>query len=266
MTDLEPLRAGPLTALSGVAHGFYGRVGGISLGVYGSLNCGLGSLDDRDHVVENRARVVRDLLSQSFSNSLGLPPLLTAYQVHSADALFVTEAWPVNQRPRVDGLVTRTPQLVLGALSADCAPVLLADGDRGVIGAFHAGWKGALGGIVDSTVKTMVEAGARRAAIVAAIGPTISQASYEVGPDFAQQFLRDDAGLSRFFVAHDVTGRQHFDLPGFVDLMLERAGIETVDRCAACTYKDEQQYFSFRRTTHRRESDYGRQVSTIALR
>ncbi|MFM2422129.1 MAG: laccase domain protein YfiH [Pseudomonadota bacterium] len=257
---IEAERSAALNRVPGVAHGFYGRRGGISTGLYGSLNCGLGSLDERANVLANRARVVGDLLGPSSGAQL-----LTAYQVHSAEAVIVDKPWAPEAQPKLDGLVTRTRGLVLGALAADCTPVLLADGEAGVIGALHAGWKGALAGIVEATVAKMVEAGARRARITAAIGPTITQPNYEVGPEFQAQFVSREPDFSRFFWRNAATGKPHFDLPGFVEMQLQRSEVGTVDRCTTCTYANPEQYFSYRRTTHQREPDYGRQVSAIAL-
>jgi polyphenol oxidase len=249
-----------LSASAGVAHGFFGRQGGVSTGLYGSLNCGLGSADERAKVLENRARVARALLGPSSTATV-----LTAYQVHSADAVLVEEPWAPDRQPKVDGLVTRRKGLVLGSLAADCTPVLLADSEAGVIGALHAGWKGAVAGIVEATIKVMVTAGARRHVIQAAIGPTINQSSYEVGPEFEAQFLARDAGFKRFFAANPTTGRAHFDLPAFVEDALRRADVGGIERRTTCTYANPDHYYSFRRTTHRKEADYGRQISTIAL-
>jgi len=223
------------------AHGFFGRSGGVSEGIFASLNCGPGSGDARGAVMENRRRV---------GEAVG-GKLLTLYQIHSAAAVTVTEAW--EQGPQADAMATDRPGLALGVLTADCAPVLFADGEAGVIGAAHAGWKGALGGVTDAAIAAMERLGAKRARIAAAIGPCISQANYETGPEFRERF---DA---RFFAG------RHFDLEGYVAERLAAAGIENVARLAACTYAREDDFFSYRRATHRGETDYGRQVSAIVL-
>jgi len=226
----------------GVRHGFFGRTGGVSSGIYASLNCGPGSGDDRASVTENRRRV---------SQAMRGAKLLTLYQIHSAEAVVVTEPW--EQGPQADALATDVPGLALGILTADCAPVLFADVEAGVIGAAHAGWKGAVGGVTDSAIAAMERLGARRERIAAAIGPCICQANYETGPEFRERF---DA---RFFAG------RHFDLEAYVAERLAKAGIANVERIAACTYAREDDFFSFRRATHRGENDYGRQVSAIVL-
>jgi len=225
----------------GMTHGFFGRAGGVSKGIFASLNCGPGSGDVREDVMENRRRV---------SQALGAK-LITLYQIHSAEAVVVTEPW--EQGPQADAFVTNMPGLALGILTADCAPVLLADAEAGVIGAAHAGWKGAFGGVTDSAIAAMETLGAVRERIAAAIGPCISQANYETGPEFRERF---DA---KFFAG------SHFDLEGYVAERLAAAGIGGIERVSACTYAREDDFFSFRRATHRGETDYGRQVSAIAL-
>ncbi len=222
-------------------HGFFGRTDGVSTGIFASLNCGPGSGDDRAAVTENRRRV---------SEALG-GPLLTLYQIHSAEAVVVTEPWA--QGPQADAMATNVPGLALGILTADCAPVLFADSEAGVIGAAHAGWKGALGGVTDAAIAAMEGLGAKRSRIAAAIGPCISQANYETGPEFRARF---DA---RYF-----DGRQ-FDLEAYVADRLASAGIATVARLSTCTYAREDEFFSYRRATHRGEKDYGRQISAIVL-
>ena len=231
------LRASNLTT----AHGFFGRAGGVSNGIFASLNCGPGSGDERGDVTENRRRV---------SETLG-GKLLTLYQIHSAEAVVVAEPW--EQGPQADAFVTNVPGLALGILTADCAPVLFEDSEAKVIGAAHAGWKGAAGGVTDSAIAAMERLGAKRSRIAAAIGPCISQANYETGPEFRERF---DA---RFF-----SGR-HFDLESYVAERLESAGIGRVARVSACTYAREADFFSYRRATHRGEKDYGRQISAIVL-
>ena len=243
---------------SGIAHGFFGRRGGVSEGIYTSLNCGPGSGDNRDAVLENRRRAVAKLAPES--------RLVTLYQIHSADARIVTTPWEIADNPKADGMATRTPGIVLGILTADCAPVLMCDPEAGVIGAGHAGWQGALGGITDSVIAAMEELGARRSRIRAAVGPCIGPRAYEVGPEFRDRFVAADAANSRFFERHDKTGNWHFDLPAYVAKRLARAAVAKIDVLARCTYFEEANFFSFRRTTHRKERDYGRQLSAIALK
>jgi YfiH family protein len=243
------LRAAPLE-LPGFAHGFFTRAGGISQGLYATLNGGLGSNDDPDAVAENHCRM---------AYALDTGRLLLPYQIHSADVLRVTAPWAANERPRVDGLVTDKPGLAIGVTGADCGMLLFADAAARVIGAAHAGWKGALGGIVEATVDAMVAAGATRNKIVAALGPTIGPRSYEVGPEFIERFVAHAPGNARFFA-----GRM-FDLPAYIGMRAEEAGIGSFTDLALDTYADEARFFSYRRTTHRREADYGRLVSAIAL-
>ncbi|HWG06126.1 MAG TPA: peptidoglycan editing factor PgeF [Beijerinckiaceae bacterium] len=243
------LRAAPLE-LPGLAHGFFTRAGGLSQGLYATLNGGLGSDDDPAAVAENHRRMAR---------ALGNSRLLLPYQIHSEDVLRVTEPWASGERPRVDGLVTGKPGLAIGVTGADCGMLLFADAAAHVIGAAHAGWKGALGGIVEATVDAMVAAGATRNKIVAVLGPTIGPRSYEVGPEFIDRFLAHAPGNARFF-----DGRM-FDLPAYIGMRAEEAGIGSFTDLALDTYADEARFFSYRRTTHRREADYGRLVSAIAL-
>jgi len=240
---------------SHIAHGFFGRTGGVSEGAYASLNCGPGSDDDPAKVRENRNRV-RD--------TLGAAQLLTAYQIHSADAVAVDKPWD-GERPRADGMATATPGIALGILTADCAPVLFADQEARVIGAAHAGWKGAIGGIVESTIAAMESLGADRARIKAAVGPCIGQANYEVGPEFHAQFLAADPTNARFFISAERPEHFRFDLEAYVVHRLCAAGIGDVAALSACTYGREQDFYSFRRATHRKEPDNGRQISAIVL-
>ncbi len=255
-SDMDILKS-PLLDRTGCAlHGFFGRRGGVSGGVYGELNCGYGSQDQRDNVARNRRRVAA---------AVGVPDrnLVTVYQVHSPRALAV-EAPFAGEPPEADALVTTVPGLAIGVLTADCAPVLFADTTHRVIAAAHAGWKGALDGVLEATLATMQDLGARRDTIVAAVGPCIHQVSYEVGPEFHEMFLARDGGFGTYF--HPGNGdRWQFDLPGFVADRLARAGISQVDRIDADTLADETRFFSYRRTCHRGEPDYGRQVSAIAL-
>lgn len=241
-----------------IAHGFFGRTGGVSSGLYSSLNCGLGSKDERASVTENRHRVARALGTTG-------DRLLTCYQVHSAEAVIVDRPWGPDGQPRADALVTNTPGLAIGALAADCTPILFADPKARVIGAAHAGWKGAKIGIAEATIAAMETLGARRDAITAAIGPCISQANYEVGPEFMAAFLAEDPETARFFAVPSPGAKPHFDLPGYIAARLKAANIARIEHLAHCTYASESRFFSYRRTTHRREADYGRQISAIVL-
>lgn len=247
-----------LAALPHVRHGFFTRTGGVSGGVYQSLNTGLGSDDARDKVLENRARIA-DALNGKPEN------LAVAYQVHSAEAVEVNEVWTPGNGPQLDGLVTTQPDVLLGASHADCAPLLFADRERSVVGACHAGWRGAFTGIAEATIDAMERLGAARARIVAVIGPTISQDAYEVGPEFHAQFLAQSAQNARFFIASAKAGHVMFDLPGYLVARLEAAGTGTVANMALCTYSNEEKFFSYRRMTHRKEPDYGRHLAVIRL-
>lgn len=254
MADLPPVLNAE--CLEGVRHGFAGREGGVSTGEVAGLNCGIGSGDDPARVARNR-RLATDAVAPG-AHLLGL------YQTHSADCLTVRAAWDDAQRPHADAVVTDRPGFALGILTADCAPVLLADRAAGVIGAAHAGWKGALAGVTDSTVAAMEKLGARRKEIVAAIGPCIAQTSYEVDSPFRARFVADDSGNAAFFL----TGRSdhwQFDLEAYVAMRLRRAGIAAVEKCSRDTYSAPQSYYSFRRATHRGEAAYGRQISLIAF-
>jgi YfiH family protein len=243
-------------ALPGIAHGFFGRTGGVSKGIFASLNCGPGSGDVRADVIENRRRAA-EALSPGAN-------LLTLYQIHSGDAVAVTEPWNIGEGPQADAMVTNVPDVALGILTADCAPVLFADAEAGVIGAAHAGWKGALFGVTDSAIAAMERLGARRDRIAACIGPCISQANYEVGAEFRERF--DAAsGNARWFVPSDRAEHFRFDLEGYVAARLGAASLAHLERLPACTYARENDFFSFRRATHRGETDYGRQVSAIVL-
>lgn len=243
-------------AQSGLVHGFFGRPGGVSKGVYAGLNCGPGSGDEREAVIENRRRAME---------ALGSPTLVTLYQVHSATAEIVTSAWEIGESPHADAMATNVPGLALGILTADCAPVLLADTEARVIGAAHAGWKGAIGGVTDSVIAKMEELGAARERIAAAIGPCIAQISYEVDEAFRDRFVADDTGNTNFFIASQRDGHFRFDLEAYVAARITRAGVQNITRLAADTYADELRFYSFRRATHRGEKDYGRDLSAIAL-
>ena len=254
---MDRFEAPNLRSLS-IAHGFFGRQGGVSKGIYASLNCGPGSGDMRADVIENRRRA-SGALSPGAS-------LVTLYQVHSANAVTVTKPWALGEGPQADAMATNVPDIALGILTADCAPVLLADSEARVIGAAHAGWKGALGGVVDAVLAAMEQLGARRSRIAAAIGPCIGQANYEVGPEFRARFVDAHGDNARFFTPGGRPGHFQFDLEGFVASRLNAAGVASVERLSTCTYARSDDFFSFRRTTHKCESDYGRQLSAIVLR
>ncbi|WP_022673247.1 peptidoglycan editing factor PgeF [Novosphingopyxis baekryungensis] len=242
--------------LASTPHGFLGRTGGVSNGLYRDLNVGVGSDDDPLAVAENR-RLAADAIMPD-------APLQTVYQVHGADVVTLTGPLPADARPRADAMVTATPGLLLGILTADCAPVLLADEQAGVIGAAHAGWKGALGGVTDATIAAMEALGADRARIAAAVGPCIAQASYEVDEGFYERFIEADGQNDAFFAPGQPDHHQ-FDLEGYVAARLGRAGVPRVACVGRDTYRLEDRYFSYRRATHRGEADYGRQLSLIGL-
>lgn len=251
-------RAAVLSGIEPVRHGFFERQGGVSEDIYASLNCGRGSDDLPSAVEVNRRRV---------ADQLGIEPdrLLSLYQIHSPQVEVVTKGWPPMAAPRADAMVTVERGLGLGILTADCAPVLFADTGGSVIAAAHAGWKGALGGVLENTVETMIDLGADKKEIRAAIGPCISQAAYEVGDDFKQQFVNTDATYERFFVPGQREGHWQFDLPACVSDRLNKIGVDSFVETADCTYGDPSRFFSYRRATHRGERDYGRQISVIAL-
>ncbi|CUW37296.1 conserved protein of unknown function (Multi-copper polyphenol oxidoreductase, laccase 4-255) [Magnetospirillum sp. XM-1] len=242
-----------------IRHGFFTREGGVSEGLYASLNCGPGSSDKPDAVRENRRRAMALL-------DLPEEALVTLYQTHSSDVVKVKTPWEPGDAPKADALVTDQPGVALGILTADCAPVLFADGKSGIIGAAHAGWKGALGGVLENTVATMVEMGARKPKIVAAIGPCIGHRNYEVGPEFPAPFLAEAAENADFFAPSPAKPGHHlFDLPGYISRKLSRLGVHEVTRVPADTLRDEARFFSYRRATLRGEADYGRQLSVIML-
>jgi YfiH family protein len=244
--------------LSGIRHAFFTREGGVSTGLYASLNGGVGSADNAAHVAENRARMAA---------ALGVEQrcLVTAYQIHSPQVIVADEPWPADARPRADGIVTRTPALAIGVSTADCGPVLFAEPQARVIGAAHAGWRGALSGVVESTIVAMERLGGTRERIRAALGPMIRQANYEVGPDLMERFAAEDSESASFFVPAARAGHALFDLPGYIAARLRRAGLAHVEDLHACTYADAARFFSYRRATHRGEADYGRHVNAIAL-
>jgi len=240
----------------GVPHGFLGRRGGVSTGECAGLNVGLGSEDSREAIAENRRRAVAAVAPGA--------ALVMVHQVHSATAVVASAPWPDDARPHADAIVADRPGLALGILTADCAPVLLADATAGVIGAAHAGWKGALGGVIEATAAAMESLGASRARIAAAIGPTIARRSYEVDDAFLARFAEVDPENERFFAAGR-PGHHQFDLEAYVAARLAEAGIARVEALGLDTYAEPDRFFSFRRATHRGEKDYGRQISLIAL-
>jgi YfiH family protein len=254
---------GSLNDLGGIRHAFFTRDRGVSGGLFAFRNCGYGSGDDPDKVRENRARAMDEL-------GLEAHALATVYQTHGAAVVTVEEPWgddlPPDRRPRADGLVTRRQGIALGILTADCAPVLLADPEAGVIGAAHAGWRGAQAGILEATVAAMVELGARPAGILAAIGPCIAQRSYEVGPEFPEPFLAEDPGNADFFAPSWREGRFLFDLPGYAGRRLAALGLRDIASSHYDTLQDDARFFSYRRATLRGEPAYGRALSAIVLR
>ena len=251
------IQAPSLSALPNIRHAFFTRQGGVSEGIYASLNGGIGSSDEPDRVKENRRRMADTL-------SVAPDALISVYQVHSPDAVLVEGPWG-PERPKADAMVTKMPGLALAITTADCGPVLFADPEGGVIGAAHAGWRGAVTGILESTVEAMERLGAERSRIVAVLGPTISREAYEVGPEFVQRFSEEAPGYEHFFRPSEKPDRAMFDLPGFIGARLNAAGIGSFTNLGLCTYSDEERFFSYRRTTHRRESDYGRLISAITL-
>jgi hypothetical protein len=240
-----------------VRHGFFGRTGGVSGGIYATLNCGFGSDDERGDVAENRRRVAGEL-------GLGPDRLRTLYQVHSPDVVHVSAPGDTVER-RADAMVTTVPGIALGVLTADCAPILFADCEEPVIGAAHAGWKGALSGVAEATVQAMIGLGARADRIAAVIGPAIAQASYEVGPEFKDRFVEAERENARFFVPSPRTGHAMFDLPGYLLARLEKLGLKSARWTGHDTCADAERFFSYRRSVHAGEPDYGRMVAAIAL-
>jgi YfiH family protein len=244
--------------LTGVSHGFFTRQGGTSTGFYASLNCGFGSGDAAEAVAANRARALA---------GLGLPDLtlVTVHQIHSPAVVAVERPWPQDQNPRADAMVTNRPGTALGVLSADCVPLLFADAEAGVIGAAHAGWKGALAGVAEATIAAMCRLGAETGRIRAAIGPAIQQNSYEVGAEFPDRFAETHAGSLRFFRSSERPGRHMFDLPGLIQDKLARLGLAAIGNTGLDTCADEAGFFSYRRAGLRGEAVYGRQISIVAL-
>lgn len=257
LTASDVVRAPALAEADAVRHGFFSRRGGVSEGIYAGLNVGYGSDDDKASVAENRARALSYM-------GLGDGDFVTPWQVHSPDAIVVDGPFD-GERPKADGIVTRRPGLAIGVVTADCGPVLFADARNGVVGAAHAGWRGALGGVLEATIAAMESAGAERDAIRAVLGPTITQPRYEVGIAMMDEFLDGDATRERFFAPGRAPDKRQFDLPGFILARLTESGV-SASFVGLCTYTEPDRFFSFRRTTHRGEPDYGRQLSAIALR
>lgn len=251
------LTVATLNMAAKVRHGFFTRQGGVSEGIYASLNCGTGSGDDPKRVAANRSRALQELDRPAES-------LVTVHQIHSATVKTVTGPWP-GDRPEADGMVTAEPGVVLGILTADCAPVLFADPQAMVVGAAHAGWRGALSGIVEATVSAMEARGAKAARIAAAVGPCIHQRSYEVGPDVVDPVLADDPANRVFLLPSRNDGRHMFDLAAYVMSRLERAGVRDITSTPCDTYAEKDRFYSFRRASHLGEPDYGRQLSAIYL-
>jgi YfiH family protein len=252
------IEAPALSSFPRIRHAFFTREGGASAGIYASLNGGVGSKDDPAAVAENRARMAAEL---------GVRPdgLLSLYQIHSPEVITVEAPWTAENRPKADAMASRTPGLALAVASADCGPVLFADPHAGVIGAAHAGWKGAFTGVLEATIARMEELGATRTQIVAVLGPTIGPEAYEVGPEFVARFLDQDAGHRRFFAASERPDHAFFDLPAYILARLEATGIGEAEWLGCCTYSDDARFFSYRRSVHRGQPDYGRLISAIAI-
>ena len=278
------LQSQHLAVMPGIRHGFFTRKGGVSSGDYATLNVGIGSNDAQAQVAENRRRVAAHLNANVAGHPF--PDIVTTYQVHSADVITVVEpfgwdhsslsvrpqsppeipsAIPPQTRPKADALVTSTPGLAIGVLTADCTPILFADAEARVVAAAHAGWRGAVSGIIGNTVAAMERMGASRSRITAAVGPVIRQNAYEVGPEFKAQFLEQAPGNARFFKRPEGRERDYFDLPGYCCEQLTAAGVACIEDLGLCTYENESLFYSFRRKTHRGEADYGRQIAAIVV-
>ena len=254
----DRIEAPPLAELPGIRHGYFTRLGGVSSGIYSGLNTGLGSRDERDSVAENRARVCHAL-------GVAADALATPHQVHSAEAVLVDMPWEPGKGPKADAVVTDRPGVAIGVGTADCGPVLFADKDAGIVAAAHAGWKGAMTGILEATIQKMEILGAERGRIVAILGPTISGQAYEVGPEFRERFVGAAPENEAFFSPSQRAGHALFDLPAYIVLRLEQAGVAHAGSLDHCTYADERRFYSYRRATHRGEPDYGRLLSAIVI-
>jgi polyphenol oxidase len=253
------LQARALADNAGIRHAFFTRAGGVSSGVYATLNAGIGSADTPENVAANRERMAA---------ALGVGPdcFLTCYQFHSADVAVAERPWSADARPRADAVATRVPGIAIGVSTADCGPVLFADPTAGVIAAAHAGWRGALAGVTDSAIAAMERLGAARSRIIAALGPMIRQPHYETGPDLVARFVDADGANERFFRPAARAGHFMFDLAAYIAARLAAAGIGTIEDLGACTYADPERFFSYRRMTHRNEPDYGRHINAIVLK
>lgn len=252
------IHAASLSTLNGIRHAFFTRDGGVSGGIYASLNSGIGSNDDAGHVAENRARIATAL-------GVDADRLITAFQIHSPEVVVADKPWSVEARPKADAIVTKTPGLAIGVSTADCGPLLFADPQARVIGAAHAGWRGASSGVIEGTIARMEELGADRDRITVALGPMIRQQNYEVSQGFVEEFLRADETYARFFVPATRDGHAMFDLPAFIASRLAQCGITRFEDVGICTYADADRFYSYRRSTHRAEPDYGRHVNAIVL-
>jgi YfiH family protein len=254
----KSLQASSLAAISGIRHAFFTRQGGVSDGIYASLNAGVGSADVPTHVAENRARMAAAV-------GVERDRLLTVYQIHSPDVVTAETPWDVTARPKADALVTKVPGLALGVSTADCGPILMADAAAGVVGAAHAGWRGAFTGVAEATIAAMERCGADRDRIVVALGPLIRQPNYEVGPEFVTRFRAAAEANDQFFKPSERDGHALFDLAGYIRARLVAAGIRQIEDLGRCTYAEPDVFFSYRRSVHRAEADYGRHVNAIAL-
>ena len=255
----RPVTAKAMEVLPHLRHGFFTREGGVSRGIYASLNCGFGSADKPDAVTANRQRVATTLHANA-------EKLVTVHQLHSPKCVYVDKAWAPGEGPEADAMVTDRAGIALGILTADCAPVLFADKEARIVGAAHAGWKGAFSGVLEATIEEMESRGASRNRIVAAIGPCISRDAYEVGPEFHANFVDADPANTQWFQPSTRDDHHMFDLAGYVEARLHKADLAGVAVTGHCTYQDERRFFSYRRATHRQEKDYGRQISAIMLR
>jgi YfiH family protein len=253
------LQSQSLGRLEGIRHGFFTREGGVSDGIYASLNGGIGSKDDQALVAENRARMARalDVAPERF---------IGCYQIHSPEVVIAERPWTHADRPKADAIVTNVPDLAIGVSTADCGPLLFADENARVIGAAHAGWRGAITGVIEATVAAMEKLGAERSRITAALGPLIRQQNYEVSQSFVDEFLRDDESHARFFSPAERTGHAMFDLPAFVEQRIRQSGIGAFEDLQICTYADPERFYSYRRSVHRAEPDYGRHINAIVLK
>lgn len=255
----EYFQSDTLNSLSRIRHGFFSRNGGVSTGIYAALNCGYGSDDAHDNVAVNRQKVAQALGMKDAAS------LITPYQTHSSDVIVVSEPWHPGEAPKADAIITREKGLAIGILTADCGPVLFADEKSGLIAAAHAGWRGALGGILGAVVEKMVVEGAERDNIRAAIGPCLHQPSYEVAEEFKREFITDNPEHTRFFAQIPGRDRPHFDLPAFISHQLTMSGLTNITTSGHCTYENESLFFSYRRNCHQNITDYGRQIAAIVL-